>query len=252
MIESRRCAGCRSDFPPEELPAIEGRFKREAEITMALSHASIPKTFSVGDEQSPYLVQEFINGMNLRDLIPRVASYGESIAVPLASHIVAEVAKALDYIHDFESRGLRDGLYPKLLEEGRPLLDDAPAPELVERRRVVDSDPTEILKPRNWRRIVLFALGGAALVAVAPFVFFRGGKNVEVPAVQPAPGPEPKPAPEPVPTPEPSTGSRRGRGCSAASIAALRSRTKRISTKRIKSIATVAVISPIHGIMSMK
>ena len=73
---------------------------------MALSHPAIPKTFAVGNEQGPYLVQEFIDGMNLRDLIPRVASCGESIAVALASYIVVEVAKALAYIHDFEARGL--------------------------------------------------------------------------------------------------------------------------------------------------
>ena len=77
-----------SDFSADELPAIKGRFKREAEITMALCHPAIPETFAVGDEQGPHFVQEFVDGLNLRYLVPRVASYGESIEVALASYIV--------------------------------------------------------------------------------------------------------------------------------------------------------------------
>jgi serine/threonine protein kinase len=364
-----------SDFPADELPAIKGRFKREAEITMALSHPSIPKTFAVGDEQGPYLVQDLIDGLNLRYLVPRVARYGESIAVPLASYIVVEVAKALAYLHDFEARGLvhrdvtpdnvmlaangevklidfgiakattvddsltkrgvvgkadwtapeifhgakldrradiyglgllywyilthrdpgdtksrhagtsdkllpvssftllaspeldrvvaramdanpdfrfqtaadlqkaasqfipegfdgkaevaslifrntsrlGDGLYPRLLEQGRPLLDDVPAPEMIERRRVVDSDATEVMKPRNWHRLVLFALGAAIVLGVGVLVTLKGGKKVEVtdvaPVQPPSPAvvpPEPKPEPGPrlEPKPDPAAGSR--------------------------------------------
>jgi eukaryotic-like serine/threonine-protein kinase len=350
--------------PADELSAIEGRFKREAEITMALSHPAIPKTFAVGNEQGPYLVQEFIDGMNLRNLVPRVASYGESIAVPLASYIVVEVAKALAYLHDFESRGLvhrdvtpdnvmlaatgevklidfgiakattgddsltkqgvvgkadwtapeifheakldrradiyglgllywyiltrrdpsdtqsnrtatndrllpvsnftilatpeldrvvaramdanpdfrfqtagdlqkaasqfvpegfdgkaevanlifrntsrlGDGLYPRLLEQGRPLLDDAPpvlAPEMIERRRVVDSDATEIMKPRNWHRVVLFALGAAVVLVVGLFVGLKGDKNVEVRVALPAQPEQPPAVVQPSQLPSP-------------------------------------------------
>jgi len=346
-----------SNFPADELSAIEGRFQREAEITMALSHPAIPKTFAVGNEQGPYLVQEFIDGMNLRDLIPRVASCGESIAVALASYIVVEVAKALAYIHDFEARGLvhrdvtpdnvmlaasgevklidfgiakstksttgddsltkrglvgkaswtapeifhgakldrradiyglgllywhilthrdpgdtqsnrtatndkllpvsafvldatpeldrvvaramdanpefrfqsagdlqkaasqfipegfdgkaevanlifrntsrmKDGLYPKLLEEGRPLLDDDSPPEKLKRRRAADSDATKIIKPRDWHRLLLFALGGVVVLGGGLFLTLRDGKSVEVPVVQPAP-----PAPQNVAPP---------------------------------------------------
>jgi hypothetical protein len=95
-----------SGFSAEQLPEIEARFKREAEITMALSHAGIAKTIAVGEEQGPYFVQEFIDGLNLRTLMPKLLSAKQSLAVPLVSYIVGEVGKALGYLHDFEGRGL--------------------------------------------------------------------------------------------------------------------------------------------------
>ena len=95
-----------SDIATENLPGIEERFSREAEITRALLHPSIAKTFAVGDEQGAYFVQEFIDGIDLRHLVPRVQSAGESISVALASFVVLQVAGALSYLHDFESRGL--------------------------------------------------------------------------------------------------------------------------------------------------
>ncbi len=357
-----------SDFPADELPAIEGRFRREAEITMALSHPSIPKTFAVGDEQGPYLVQEFVDGVNLRHLVAHATSAGESISNPLASYIVAEVAKALSYLHDFESLGLvhrdvtpdnvmlaasgevklidfgiakatarddglttrgvvgkadwmapeifhgakpdrradiyalgllywylltrrdpgstqsnrtatqdrflppsafvadvtpeldgvvtramdpnpelrfqtakelqraatrlipaglkgkeevaglifrntsrlGDGLYPRLMEEGRHLLDDAPAAERVERRRVVDSDATEIAKSVRWRRIILFGLGVVGVLVVGLMVPWKGEKTVEKTPVQapPAAAVVAPPAPLPEPAPAPATAFR--------------------------------------------
>jgi serine/threonine protein kinase len=359
-----------SDFPADELPAIEGRFKREAEITMALSHPSIPKTFAVGDEQGPYLVQEFVDGVNLRHLVAHATSAGESISVPLASYIVVEVAKALSYLHDFESLGLvhrdvtpdnvmlaasgevklidfgiakatarddglttrgvvgkaewmapeifhgakldrradiyalgllywylltrrdpgstqsnrtatqdrflppsafvadvtpeldrvvtramdpnpefrfqtakelqraatrlvpaglkgkeevaglifrntsrlGDGLYPRLMEEGRPLLDDAPAAERDERRRVVNSDATEIARPVRWRRMVLFALGVVGVLVAGLVIPWKGEKTAEKTPVQAPPVPAvvapPVPLPEPEGKPAPATESR--------------------------------------------
>jgi tetratricopeptide (TPR) repeat protein len=113
---------------------------------------------------------------------------------------------------------LADGLYARLLEQGRPLLDDAPAvvaPELVERRRTVDRDATEIMKPRDWRRILLFVLGGVVLGVAVLVVVSRGGKDVEVPAVRPVTEPEPVADPMPEPaignrpaSPDPATGTR--------------------------------------------
>jgi tetratricopeptide (TPR) repeat protein len=127
-------------------------------------------------------------------------------------------AEVANLIYRNTSR-LADGLYARLLEQGRPLLDDVPAPvepEMVERRRAVDRDATEIIKPRDWRRILLFVLGGVVLGVAALVVVSRSGRNVEGPAVRPvavpAPGPGPGSVPEPTPTPtpepEPATGSR--------------------------------------------
>jgi serine/threonine protein kinase len=95
-----------SDFGPEHLPEIRQRFQHEADLTMALDHSGIPRTLAVGDDEVPYLVQEFVDGINLGHLVPGLVSAGEALSIPLASHIVVEVARILAYLHDFEAKGL--------------------------------------------------------------------------------------------------------------------------------------------------
>jgi serine/threonine-protein kinase len=86
---------------------LEHRFRREAEIAMALSHPAIAKTFHAGnDDEGPYLVQEFVDGTTLDSLILSANSAAEEISVPIASYIVCQIAGALAYLHDFQSRGL--------------------------------------------------------------------------------------------------------------------------------------------------
>ena len=95
-----------ADFGPDHMPEIRRRFQREAELTMELDHPAIPKTFSIREEKAPYLVQEFVDGINLKNLLPRLVAAGETFPIPLASHIIVGVARALGYLHDYESRGL--------------------------------------------------------------------------------------------------------------------------------------------------
>lgn len=89
--------------------------------------------------------------------------------------------------HSKFPRRLGDGLYPKLLEEGRPLLDDAPvAVSLPVQRVAVDSESTEIIKPWSWRRVVPFVLGAVGVLGVGLLVTLKGERNVGVPVVRPA------------------------------------------------------------------
>jgi tRNA A-37 threonylcarbamoyl transferase component Bud32 len=86
---------------------MERRFHREAEISLALSHPAIAKAYAYHKEPGPpYLVQEFIDGLNLRDLVWQAFSTAETIDLPLAAYMVMEVAGALAYLHAFESREL--------------------------------------------------------------------------------------------------------------------------------------------------
>jgi serine/threonine protein kinase len=91
---------------PVRLPEVQARFRREAEIAMALSHGTIAQTFDAGDNHGLYLVQEFVQGMSLRSLMSAMSSASAVMPVDVASHIVLRVAGALAYLHDFQGRGL--------------------------------------------------------------------------------------------------------------------------------------------------
>jgi serine/threonine-protein kinase len=95
-----------SHVPAVELPKMDRRFRREAKIAMSLSHGSIAQTYHAGDEQGPYLVQEFVHGKDLRSLVDAAASTREAIPVATASYIICQIARGLAYLHDFQGRGL--------------------------------------------------------------------------------------------------------------------------------------------------
>jgi serine/threonine-protein kinase len=94
-------------FTPAQIEENKERFRREAEISMALSHPSIARTFSsVQDGARSYLVQEFVRGMTLEFVMSRANMPGDHFTVPLAAYIVAQLAGALDYVHSFRGVGL--------------------------------------------------------------------------------------------------------------------------------------------------
>jgi serine/threonine-protein kinase len=95
-----------SNFSADQLPEIEERFRREAKIAMSLSHGSIAQMFHAGNEQGPYLVQEFIHGKDLRSVVSSAGTAGESLPIYTASYIVSQIARGLAYLHDFQDLGL--------------------------------------------------------------------------------------------------------------------------------------------------
>ena len=103
----KRFGNPRADFTPDQILENQERFRREAEITMALDHPCIARTFSsVHEGSQSYLVQEYVKGMTLQSLTSCLTSGKEHYAIPLAAHIVAQIAGALAYVHDFRSLGL--------------------------------------------------------------------------------------------------------------------------------------------------
>ncbi len=95
-----------ANVPAGEPPKMDRRFRREAKIAMSLSHGSIAQTYHAGEEQGPYLVQEFVHGKDLRSLVSAATSTGDAIPVATASYIVSQIARGLAYLHDFQGRGL--------------------------------------------------------------------------------------------------------------------------------------------------
>ena len=103
----KRFGNPRASFTTEQILENRERFRREAEITMALDHPCIARTFSSEHEGSQsYLVQEYVKGMTLQSLTSCLTSGKEHYSIPLAAHIVAQIAGALAYVHDFRLLGL--------------------------------------------------------------------------------------------------------------------------------------------------
>ena len=73
----------------------------EANLSMALRHVNIARAFDSGrdDEGAPYAVFEFVDGIDLRDLL-RLCSR-RKVALPVASslHVVRELLRGLDHAH---------------------------------------------------------------------------------------------------------------------------------------------------------
>jgi hypothetical protein len=103
----KRLGNPRARFTPEQILENQERFRREAEISIALAHPSIARTFSsVHEGSQSYLVQEFVKGMTLQYLTSCLTTGKEHYSIPLAAHIVSQIAGALAYVHDFRSLGL--------------------------------------------------------------------------------------------------------------------------------------------------
>ena len=83
------------------------RFKREAEIVRRLSHEAIAKTLAVDEfDGEPYIVQEFLEGRTLTQVL--AAANGVHLRPPtaVAVHVVREVARALAYAHRLDGQGV--------------------------------------------------------------------------------------------------------------------------------------------------
>jgi len=83
----------------------EARFRREAMIALRLSHENIARTLRVEQiEDELCLAQEFIEGVNLSKTLRQRGK--RPMPIPVAVHIVREVARALAYAHDFGGHGI--------------------------------------------------------------------------------------------------------------------------------------------------
>lgn len=80
---------------------VRSMFLEEARIAGLLHHANIVGVVDVGeDEDGPYLVMEYVQGVSLAELIARAKDRGELIPVQVCAHIVKEVAQGLHASHE--------------------------------------------------------------------------------------------------------------------------------------------------------
>jgi serine/threonine-protein kinase len=86
------------EFEADELVEVKERFFREAETAGRLNHPNIVTMFDAGEEHDlAYIAMEFLKG---KDLVS-VAKPGNLLPLPRVMSIVARVADALSYAHEY-------------------------------------------------------------------------------------------------------------------------------------------------------
>jgi TonB family protein len=82
----------------------------EAKLAAQLNHNNIIHIYDLGRiDRSYYIAMEYIEGMDLRSILQQCRELGVPVPIPLALHLIALLASALDYAHkkrDFENRDL--------------------------------------------------------------------------------------------------------------------------------------------------
>jgi serine/threonine-protein kinase len=75
-------------------------FLDEARVAVQLEHPGIVQVHDLGKLGSRYYIaMDYVAGRDLRTLLDRLRTRGEPLTPPLAAHVVARVADALDHAH---------------------------------------------------------------------------------------------------------------------------------------------------------
>lgn len=76
-------------------------FMEEARIAGLIHHPNVVSVLDVGeDDDGPYLIMNFIDGLSLAELLQRVVARGEQIPMQVAVRIAVEIAKGLHAAHE--------------------------------------------------------------------------------------------------------------------------------------------------------
>ena len=77
-------------------------FLDEARVSLYLNHANIVQVFDIGrSSETFFIVMEFVDGMNLRDLNESLVRQRRRVELAHALFMMMEVTKGLGYAHDF-------------------------------------------------------------------------------------------------------------------------------------------------------
>ncbi|TXD32254.1 protein kinase, partial [Lujinxingia vulgaris] len=117
------------------------KFLDEGRIVVQLTHGNIVPVFDMGEQDGEYFIaMEYVEGLDLREVLKRLDASGEQLPVEHALHIAAEICKGLGYAHR------------KSDEQGRPL-------SIVHR----DVSPSNVLISREGEiKIIDFGIARAA------------------------------------------------------------------------------------------
>ncbi len=80
----------------------------EARVQVALKHPNIVEIYDLNfDSDTPFIVMEYVDGIDLRELLDGLRSTGKTLPLPLAAYIISQISLALSYAH--ERRDPRSG-----------------------------------------------------------------------------------------------------------------------------------------------
>ncbi len=83
------------------------RFRHEADLARRLVHGNLVHTHNIGEvDGEVFLVQEFVEGHDVSDLLDELAARHRVLPVPVAVYIASEIARGLSYAHAFENLDL--------------------------------------------------------------------------------------------------------------------------------------------------
>jgi serine/threonine protein kinase len=84
----------------------------EARLSASLSHRNIVQTLDLGRVEGSYvIVMEYVDGYDAHHVLDRLRSEGRLFPIDLASYVIAELCRGLDYAHGHrDAKGLRSGI----------------------------------------------------------------------------------------------------------------------------------------------
>ena len=79
-------------------------FQREANLSIQLRHPAIVRVYESGvADEKPFIVMEYVDGQNLRQILARCASRGILLPIDFGAYLIHVVAQALGYAHHAQS-----------------------------------------------------------------------------------------------------------------------------------------------------
>lgn len=85
---------------------LRALFIKEAELSMLLSHSTVVQVFDAGeDDGRPFMVMEWVDGLDLAGLKELLAREGRGFPLPVAAFVIGEVLRALAYAHTVTHEG---------------------------------------------------------------------------------------------------------------------------------------------------
>ena len=86
-------------------PTFVSMFKSEIQTSMGFNHPHTVLLHDFGEEeQQPYLVMEYVEGKDLKQIATKLQAKGKTIPIPMAISIITQAAAGLNYAHRFENK----------------------------------------------------------------------------------------------------------------------------------------------------